>query len=449
MSKVGWICAVIGAAVIIGCGGSGESTTGVGSVSGNVADLNGNPVRNALVYASADKAKSTRTNSSGAFLLTGVREGAETISAEISIGGVTYYGENVISVFSNEQSKSANIAIGRVDQLAKLTGTVRDRFGDPIQGARVFAKSGDLSSVMALTNKNGKYFLNALHPNRSYTIQASALGYDSDMDILTFSPRQERGQDYVLSNPRNVAFTAPNDLSAVAWTSPREVTRSPQLAQRYEAIKQLLDPRRAARAAKEKRPLVTALGNWIEVDLYWTPIENASLLGYGIYRGRDAQGATTGIEFLRDPLTGFFADQDLSLREGLNYYYEITVLNVLYPDTFDSESDFSNRFGVRPIGDLTLRSVTPGTPVKFNWNAASGAEKYTVYIFDQQPNFGASPIWPVGQTELANATTTNTTLTYSGAPLAAGTYYYIIAAADTRNGNDAISLSPVGSFVVN
>lgn len=418
-------------------------------MSGNVADLNGNPVRNALVYASADKTKNTRTNSTGAFVLTGVKEGNEVIAAEINVGGIVYYGENVIAVFANEQSKSANLAIGRVDQLAKLTGTIRDRFGDPVQGARVFAKSGDLSSVMAVSNKDGRYFINALHPGRNYTIQASALGFDSDMDVLSFTVSQERRQDYVLSNPRDIAFNAPNDLSAVAWTSPREVTRSPQAAQTHEAIKQMLDPRRAERAKKQRGTRSTALGNWIEVDLYWTPIENASLLGYGIYRGRDSQGPTTGIEFLRDPLTGFFADQDQNLREGLNYYYEITLLNVLYPDTFNSESDFSNRFGVRPIGDMTLRAVTQGNPPRFNWNAASGAEKYIVYVFDRVPNFGVTPFWPVSPAEFTAATTAGTSLTYSGPPLGNGTYYYIVVATDTRNGNDAVSVSPVASFTAN
>lgn len=449
MSKVGWICAVIGVIVVLGCGGGGEGSKGFGSVAGNVSDLNGNPVRDALIYASNDKSRNTRTNSTGAFLLNGVREGNETISAEITSGGIIYYGENVIAVFANEQSKSANIAIGRLDQMAKLNGTVRNRFNEPVQGARVFANAQDLSSVMAVTNNEGRFFINALHPNRPYTIQASALGFDSDLDTITFGVKQDRRQDFVLSNPRDVGFNPPNDLSAVAWTSPPVVTRSPQSAQTHEAIKQMLDPRRAARAAKERRPLTTASGNWIEVDLYWTPIENASLLGYGIYRGREAQGATTGIEFLRDPLTGFFADQDSTLRDGLNYFYEITVLNVRFPDTFNSESDFSNRFGVRPLGEMTLRSVTPGNPVRFNWNPTTGAEKYTVYVFERYPDFGVTPVWPVTQAEFDAATTTSTSLTYGGPNLGSGTHYYIVVASDTRGGNDAVSVSPVGSFVVN
>jgi len=447
VSKVKWISVFVAVAVILACGGSGDEGRGRGTVAGNVSDLDGNPVRGGLIFANGDRAKSTRTNSTGAFLLLNVREGNSRVSAEITKNGVTYYGENVIAVFANEASKSLNITVGRADQLAKLTGTVRNRFGEPVEGARVFANSGDLSSSMAVTDQNGRYTINALHPNRPYTIQASALGFDSDTDSFTFSIRQERRQDFLLSNPRDVGFNPPNDLSAVAWTSPREVTRSPQVARTHEAIKQMLDPRRAERA-KTRRPLVTALGNWIEVDLYWSPIVNDSLLGYGIYRGVEAQGQTRGIEFLRDPLAGFFADQDQDLREGRAYFYEITALNVLYPDTFNSESDFSNRFGVRPIGDVTVRSVSKN-PLRFNWNVASGAERYIVYVYDRLPDFGVSPLWPVTQAEFDAATTTGTSLTYTGPNLGSGTKYYFVVALDSRDGNDAVSVSPVISFQAN
>lgn len=441
-----WISGLLALAVVLACSG-GEGSRGNGTVAGNVTDLTGEAIRGATIFANNDRSVLTQTNSTGAFLLTKVREGNSRISAEITIGGIRYYGENVIAVFANEASKSCNIVMSRADLQASLTGVVRNRFGDPVEGARVFANSGELSSLMAVTDRNGRFTVRAIHPGRAYSIQASALGYDSDTDAVTFANREQRRQDYVLSNARDVGFNPPNDLSAVAWTSPQEVTRSPQAAQTHEAIKQMLDPRRAARAAKTRKPLVTAQGNWIEVDLYWSPIEHPSLLGYGIYRGRNAQGSTQGIEFLRDPLTGFFADQDPQLREGLAYFYEITCLNVRYPDTNNSESGFSNRFGVRPLGDMTLRNPTiTGGTVRFNWNATLGAEKYTVYIYDRLPDFGVSPMWPQSQAELAAATTTGTSLTYSGPALGNGTYYYLVVAADTRDGNDALSVSRVSDF---
>ncbi len=437
--------------IIIGCGGGGTGSSngnGIGVVSGIVTDTNGDVVRAAKVYAGGDKAHFTLSNSSGAFVLTGVKEGDQTMMAEITKNGILYYGENVIKVFGNEQSKSSNVTVGRHDQLARLTGVVTDRFGNNIAGARVFANSSSLGSMVAITNDDGKFFLNALHPGVQYTIYASGLGFDSDQDIFTPTVSERRSQDYILSNGRNVAFPAPQNLSATAWTSPYESSRSPLNGRAYEAIKQMIDHKRRARMSASKRPLNANGGSPIEVDLYWDTMPNQSLLGFGIYRGRDATGPTSSVEFLRDPLAGFFADQDASLRQGLAYFYEITALNVLYPDTNDSESNFSNRFGVKPLGDFGAVTAV-GRPTRFSWNAVSGAEKYTVYLFDRYPDLGETAFWPVTDPEIASATTTNTSLTYAGPALGPGTYFYIVLAFDTRNGNDAKSISRIGQFTLN
>lgn len=446
VSKLRWICASIAIAIVLGCSGGGTSK-GNGTVSGNVADLDGNPVRHAKVYPTKDPNTFTYTNSSGAFTLANVPEGDPTIAAEIVIGGVSFYGENILRVFQGEPSKSMNIVMGRRDRMGRLTGTVSDRFSNHLEGARVFANNGILGSVVAITDKDGKYTM-FLHSGYTYSVVAGALGYDSDSDSVRLNAGQALTANYVLSNPTDVGFGPPQNFSAVAWTSPREATQSPKAANTYEAIKRMIDPRRA-RHSKDRRPLNTIGGNWIEVDLYWDPIQNVSLLGYGIYRGTSATGATKGIEFLRDPLAGFFADADPGLRQDVPYYYEITALNVNYPDTNNSESDFSDRWGVQPLGDMTLRNVTGGTPVTFNWNAASGAEKYTVYLFNQYPDYGVDPIWPVNQTQTNDATTTATTLRYRGPALGRGTYYYIVLGQDRRNGNVANTISRIGSFFVN
>jgi hypothetical protein len=88
-----------------------------------------------------------------------------------------------------------------------------------------------------------------------------------------------------------------------------------------------------------------------------------------------------------------------------------------------------------------------GGQVRFRWNAASGAENYTVYVYDRYPDFGVSPMWPQSQSEIGNATTSGTELLYSGPPLqSTGTYYYLVVGRDTRDGNDALTVSPVASF---
>ncbi len=450
MSALRYVFAGLGLAFVIGCGGGGGGgqTNGVGVVSGNVADLDGNPVRNAKVFPVKKPTRFTLSNSSGAFTLSGVEDEDTTIAAEVVVGGVSYYGENTIRVFANEQSKSLNLIIGRRDRMARFKGTIVDRFSDPIEGARVFANNGSLGSVVAVSDKDGEFQM-FLHANYDYTVSAGALGFDSDTDVIRLNVAEIRNLNFVLSNPSDVGFNPPANFTATAWTSPRETTRSPQLANSYEAIKRAIDPRRARNASRKPLPKNTTGGNWIEVDSYWDPVQHDSLLGYGIYRGTSQTGPTKAIEFLRDPLAAFFADADSTLREGANYYYEITALNVNYPDTFNSESDFSDRFGVRPLGDCILRSVTAGSPVRFNWNATSGAEKYTVYVFDAYPNYGINAFWPTNAGEIAAATTTGTSLNYAGPALGNGTYYYIVLAIDTRNNNDARSISKIGSFVVN
>lgn len=449
MNSIRWISAAVGLAIVIGCSGGGGNN-GKGSISGNVADLNGSPVRNAKVFPTKDPSTYTFSNSSGAFLLTGIDDGDTKVAAEIIINGVSYYGENTESIFSGEQAKSMNLVIGRRDQMGRFKGKVGDRFGNDIEGARVFANNGSLGSVIAVTDKNGSFEM-FLHSGYDYTVQAGALGYDSDSDLIRLSVGETRTQNYLLSNPTDVGFGPPQNFSAIAWTSPRESTRSPRDSNAYEAIKRAIDPRRAKVMGSKRptNPKNSVGGNWIESDLYWDPIENQSLLGYGIYRGTSATGQTKAIEFLRDPLAGFFADADQGLRQGVPYFYEITALNVNYPDTPNSESNFSDRWGIQPLGDCVLKSVTAGNPVRFNWNATSGAEKYTVYVFDLYPDIGVDPIWPVNQAETNAATTTGTSLNYGGPALGGGTYYYIVLAQDTLNGNDARSISKIGSFHVN
>lgn len=447
VSRLRVLCWLVGLTVIFGCAGGG-GTRGLGAVSGNVVDLDGNPVRNAKVFALKKAANYTLSNSSGAFTLAKVEDGDQTIVAEIILNGTSYYGQTMTRIFSNEATKSLVLTVGRRADMARFKGVVADRFGDPVQGARVFANHSTMGSVMGITDREGKYEV-FLHPGVDYVVSAGGLGFNSDTGTVRLNRAESRTYNFFLSNPSNIAFPPPANFSATAWTSPREVTRSPQDAQTYEAIKRAIDPRRQRRPQRTPLPRDTNGGNWIEVDLYWDQVVNDNLLGYGIYRGTSATGPTKAIEFLRDPLAAFFADADASLREGIAYYYEITALNTRYPDTQNSESDFSDRWGVRPLGDCTLRSVTSGSPVRFNWNATNGAEKYTVYVFDRYPNYGVSPFWPANEAQIPSATTTGTSLSYAGPAIGPGTYYYVVLAQDTRNGNDARSISRIGSFVVN
>jgi hypothetical protein len=426
----------LAALLLSGCGGSGGGSA-KGEVAGIVSDANGNPVRGARVFASG---KETYSNSSGAFVLSGVGEGDHLIRAEITQNGVDFNGQNVARIFRGERSKSLNIAVVRRELQARLHGTVRDRFGNRLIGVRIFAMGNALTASMAITDSNGDYSLRGLMAGVTYALTATGRTYDSDLDTVILAANEDREMNFVLGDGSNPAMPAPENLVAVAWTSPFEATRSSaRQREGLEAVKAMVDPRR-----KRTQGRTTINGNHVEVDLFWDPYfaNFSSLLGFGIYRATSAGGASTAIDFMRDPNAAFFMDIEEALREHTNYYYEITALNVWYPDTFNSESDFSNRYGVRTLGDLFLNPATQG-PLTFRWQAGSGAESYIVYLFENFPGIGQTSVW-----NNESSPAVGTSLVYSGPALQSGRrYYYVVLGV--ANGNDSRTISIIDDFVAN
>lgn len=425
--------------IFVGCGGGGTGSQFKGEVSGAITDANGDPVRGARVFAEGHE---TTSNSAGIYVLTGISEGKQNIHAEVTRDGVDFAGQNVATIFRNERSKSTNIVVVAESQQAYIHGKVRDSQGRVVQGARVFALGNALSSAVAITNADGDYKINRLAAGINYFLSASALGFDNDTGSVILTAGEDRRFDFTIQDSTDPAMPAPENLVAVAWTSPDEVTRSNDSRVAYEALKQMIDPRHKNRLPMGRD---TVLGNNVEVDLYWDYLDGSyddNLLGFGIYRATTAMGASTAIDFLRDPAAVFFSDIADELIEGQNYYYEITSLGTNYPDTSNSESNFSNRYGVHTLGDLTLLSPTTG-PLTFRWNSCLDAETYKVYLFDQYPSIGISSIWNTG-----GSPTAGLSQVYTGPSLQAGkTYYYIVLAE--ANGGDSKSISPIGSFVAN
>jgi hypothetical protein len=415
-----------------------------GTVSGVVNDLNGGVVRGATVqYRGRNTAVRTTTNSAGAFVLENVASGESLITAEIVKDGIRYFGQNVVTVIRDQQTKSLVITIARENQLAGIRGAVFDRFGNRLAGARVFADMGGiLGSAMAISDDQGNYELWGLIGGAPTTIVGTGRGYNSDPSRVTLTAGNWHTFNFTLNQGTSPTLPAPQDLEAIAWTSPRQATRSPQERMAIEAVKRELDPKREERFGAQLTRLFQG-GNWIEVDLTWEPVDSVSLLGYGIYRGTNQAGALTAVDFLRDPLTYFFADLDPDLVEGVNYYYEVTALNVLFPDTPNSESEPSNRFGVRALGDLTLRSPIL-QPLQFRWNAAREAERYMVFLYDRFPGIGVTSIW----NNSANPTT-GTSVAGPGGLQSGRRYYYIVIGLGNFIDGTWISrtISPVGEFV--
>lgn len=415
-----------------GCGGGGSAT--LGQLAGVITDLNGGVVRNARVWVGS---QTTQSNSSGAYILEGVKEGEQTVKAEVIQDGIRYVGQNVANVFPNERSKSVNVVVVNENQRASVRGTVRDRQGRGLVNARVFAFGNALSSSVAITDATGTYTLESLQAGLDYEIVGSARGYNSDTLFANLSANEQRTLNFTLDDGTNPGFGPPQNLEAVIWTSPRIATRSPGNREAYDAIKKLFDPRRPQMV----RTRDAGGGSPIETDLYWDPIVSDSLLGYGVYRGTSAFGSVAAIDFLRDPLTFFFADADDRLQEGVAYYYEITALGTLYPDVPGSESAPSNRYGVTPLGDLELLPV--GFGPRFQWVHARNATSYIVYLFDRYPGLDVDPIWSNEGTR-----TSNNFVDYTGPGLQSGRRYYFVVLG-LANDDDSRTISPIGDFVAN
>lgn len=429
---------------LAGCGGVNIGIpNGDGEVSGNLVDVDGNPVREARITADGETAFS---NSSGAYVVQNVREGYWLTKAEVTVDGIQYSGETVAQVFEQERTKNINITLTRKSQQGQIHGVVRDRFGNLVQGAHVYAfKVGTgftLSSIMDVTNANGEYNIRTLAAGVTYTINASARGYDSDRDTIAVASGEDRLVNFTLSDPSDPLIGAPENLLAVAWTSPATVARNAQQVSALEAIKQRFDPRRAKKTGGNAQHRTTLNGYNVEVDLYWDqPSEIESLLGYGIYRANSSNGVSVPIDFHRDPESTFFADIDDELIELTNYYYEITALNVNYPNTGNSESDFSNRYGVQTLDELHALSPTQG-PLTFRWQNGSGATGYYVYLFDEFPALGSVEIW-------RNATAASgSSVVYNGPALISGRrYYYVVLGL--ANFDDSRTITEVEEFVAN
>jgi hypothetical protein len=437
------ICVVLICLPLYGCGGGLLAALRTASVSGNVIDLAGNTVQNVEITMDG---QTTVSNTGGAFVLTGLREGVWELRAESTPtgGGTSYSAFTNVQVFEGERSRSINVTLVRSNQQAILRGFVRDRFGNIIQGAHVFAflQSGgaQLSSIMDVSNSTGAYELKGLAAGYTYTVNGSAREFASDRSSVSLSVGEIRQYDIIVGDAADPVISPPGNMSAVAWTTPSEITRSQSDNAAFENLKRISDPRRANRRGSSRE---TGSGNNIEVDLVWDPpTSNLNyFLGYGIYMSTTSSGFSDPVDFLRDPEAYFYADLSEYLVENQNYYYEMTSLNVNYPFTGNSESNFGDRYGVHTLDDLDLVGVIQG-PLEFFWQGGSGASEFFVYLFDELPSIGTDSIW------VNSIAVSGTSLIYSGPSLTTGhRYYYMVLGM--ANGGDSRTISRLGDFVAN
>lgn len=431
-----WSYLLLLASLAFAAAGCGGSTTGIntgpnGEVAGVVFDADGNIVRDADVFIQ-DPAIDTISNSSGTYILHDVPAEDLIVRAQVTKNGVIYIGQNLARVFSNDRARNVNIVVVPESDIAQIHGTVFDSHGDIIAGARVFAVGeNNLSSSMALTDNNGNYSIHRLAPDVNYQLNASTPDFRSDNTSVILSPGDDPREDFTLSLTTGVSTIAPpTGLSAIAWTSPDDSTRSISSASAYEQIKRLYDPKRAQRMTTSR---LTPSGDIVEIDLTWNQVISNFLLGYGIYIANGPSGTLQSDDFLRDPLAEFYADTNENLAENSTYSFALTSIN-----TDNNEGAFSSRVVVSTIDAVTALNPTKG-PLTFHWQQALGATSYVVFLFDEQPRVGVNSIW-------SSAPVSGSSLVYSGGPsLTFGHTYYVIVLG-LANSDTSRSISQVVSF---
>jgi hypothetical protein len=421
-----FLVAALLSVAVVGC----SPGTGKGEIAGSVTDIDGAPVRGAQIYV--DGRPAGQSSPIGTFTIRDVPAGVRKISAQIVKNGVLYKGSNQTEVFDKERTTSVSVVVGPANQMGALAGVVRDEFGTPLKGVRVFV-GAPLGSWTDWTDEQGRYRIADLLGGFQYTVEASGRGYENDSTSVVIAAGNTATVNFFLRLSSNEGQQRPENLGAIAWTSPVEPNRSREESAAYERIKRLVRPDRAARASGRDFPG----GHHVEIDLFWDYVNQRELLGYGIYRG-SAPGNLRAIDFLRDPLATFYADIDDALQPNVQYFYAITRLNTDYPNRPGSESPFSDVVSAIPLGDLELSDPTL-FPLTFRWQPVFNATTYYVYLFANYPGYQEDPVWT------SDGTATNFQF-YNGPPLQSGRrYYYVVVGAGFSNAS--FTISQIGSFV--
>lgn len=402
--------------IMVACGGGSPQNA---LISGIVTDTNGVPVRGANVTGCG---KSSTTNTVGAYILDGVCSGEATVFATALQDGVQYTGRNAGLTFSGERTKNVNIVVARSTQFGRIKGTVFDNFGNTISKARVFAIASDgLSSYLTTADSQGRYDLVELIGGTTYTIRGSVQSYNNDQFDASVAAGNTRVIDLTLRNATNPNLPAPSNLSAIAWTAPGYLTRAKGNGAEYELIKKLIDPSRKTVASTRAADGPTS----IEVDISFDPVNSTSLYGYGVYR--QAGSSQSVAQLLRDPGANYYVDLESTLVPGVNYTYRMTSLNTNYPDTNNSESNFSNSATATPLGPIDFASANNSLNPTFQWSTASGATSYKVFVYSSYPSVSPTALWTSSSLS-AGATS----VAYTGPALQSGrTYYYFVFGQST------------------
>lgn len=451
---------------LTGCGGGGGgSSQPLASIQvlGRVVGPDGNAVPGATVSGGGG---TTTSLSQGDFQLTNIGTGVDKFQANINSNGKTYLGTTQALVVNQQTTSNVVIAVSPTDQQASITGTVTDNNGNPIRDARVFvgqfatppapAGTGDVESVVAFTDDQGRYRFDNVYANGStYTMGASLLNYQNAIvTVPNLANGETRHIDLGLNNSSNQSVSTPQNFSVQSFTEPRLVTPSVQSKTSaegsYLAIRKLLSPAYAAHLANGHLAAhVVSLSKTIraqyygldvvEIDAFFDESSVDSLAGFRIYSAT-GNNQLQPYDFLQDPLANFYTDSSSDYQTNQKYNFAVSAVN-----TDNSESGLSNAAYVDPLdivtGTTPVNGQTISNPVTLSWNGVNGASGYAIFLYNQFPGAQVQPI-------VSNQSIPGTSTSYNVAnALPSGNYWYVVAA--TADGGSAISVSQIVEFHVN
>ncbi len=460
-----------------GIGTATGTNTGVintSQVVGKVTDVGGKGVPGVSIAVDSG-GQITTTLGTGGYRLDGLSGSiVHKISAAATVGNVQYTGSTQVSTVTNSLVSNANIILSATNQQTTVQGFVRDSSGKAVVGASVYVAvpsaqgsgtTGSYSSLTAFTDSTGFYQASnvpASLPGGSLQVAAGGAGLSNQSVTLPQSAVSAGGvltQNFTLAVTNNIAADVPVIVGVNAFTQPADGLTGAALGARlssnsgsaYEGIRRLLSPGYAAQSARRQglgkrlASRATLGGYAVEIDLGFNPpaATNINLIGYNVYRTTGTLAASPVTELpalfrdaVADPLASYYTDVTASTDSaasqpylgGTTYNFALSAIGstVTGGQVGGSESAISNAITITPLGPLTLSVPGSGTtvanPVTFAWNSVSGATKYYIFLYNQYPSVGSTPLPGSGPAPVGS-TTASISLT-SGA-----TYYAIVVGA--------------------
>lgn len=467
----------IGAAVV-GCGGGGSTPGGFSGgspgnpvvspnvvVLGRVVGPDGNPVPGATVVGGGAQ---DVTLSQGSFRLANVAPGTVRISASSNSNNTQYTGSTQVVVLDQRTTSNVTIVVSPPAQQAKVAGVVRDTGGNPIRDARVFlgidatpppsTGTGDVSSLVAITDSQGRYELDNIPTGVvQYTVAASLLGFQNTFaTVNNLAAGEKRSVDLTMSQSVGNTVPAPTGLSLQSFTQPTAATAHIVGARRldssgvYNLIRKTLNPnferlwnaRHLSKSIKHLTARVrpsAILDDVSEIDAFFSESNIDAVAGYRIYEA-DPNQQLQPWDFLQDPLANFYSDPDTYYVPDTTYTFAVSAIS-----NDNQESGLSNQASVTPLE--AIRSTIPGAgsqhtnPVTFTWTPVNGVQTYALFVYNQFPGAEVQPL-----IVSSNLSPNNTAYTLSQS-LASGDYWFVVAAS--ADSGTAISVSQIVQFHVN